>query len=116
MRYKFFTVIFSALQEYVPATKMSTVVTIFDRCLKIKEQLRLKYIVCVFDQAVCCKKWRYQDRYNDYVKMLGNFHMIMMYLGIIGKKNSEAGLRDLIVQRDVLAIGSVDIRYKFYPI
>ena len=99
---------------------MSTVVTTFDRCLKIKEQLRLKYIVCVFDKAVCCKvmelKWRYQDRYNDYVKMLGNFHMIMMYLGIIGKKISEAGLRDLIVQRDVLAICSVDIRYKFYPI
>ena len=44
------------------ATEMSTVVTIFNRCLKIKEQLRLKYIVCVFDQAIYSKamelKWR----------------------------------------------------------
>ena len=31
----------------VPATKMSSVVTIIGRCLKIKEQLPLKYIVCI---------------------------------------------------------------------
>ena len=51
-----------------PTTEMSTVVTILDSCLKTKEQLRLKYIVCVFDQNISCKtmelKWRYPDRYN----------------------------------------------------
>ena len=31
----------------VPATEMSSVVTIIGRCLKIKEQLPLKYIVCI---------------------------------------------------------------------
>ena len=38
----------------------------------------------------------------------GIFHLIMMYLRIIGKKISKAGLRDLIVESDVLGIGSVD--------
>ena len=33
--------------------------------------------------------------------------MIMIYLGIIGKTFSEAGLRDVIVQKDVIAIRSV---------
>ena len=95
-----------------PATEMSTVITLLDRCLKIKEQLRLKYIVCVFDQAIYCKalelKWRYPDKYKDCIVMLGIFHMIMMYLGIIVKKFSDPGLKDLVVQSDVVATGSAD--------
>ena len=67
-----------------PATEMCTVITVLDRCLKIKEQLRLNYIVCVFDQAIYCKamelKWRYPDKYKDCIVMFGIFHMIMMYL------------------------------------
>ena len=39
--------------------------------------------------------------------MLEIFHVIMIYLGIIGKTFSEAGLRDVIVQSDVIAIRSV---------
>ena len=91
---------------------MCTVITVLDRCLKIKVQLRLNYIVCVFDQAIYCKamelKWRYPDKYKDCILMLGIFHMIMMYLGIIGKKFSDVGLKDLIIQSDVVATGSVD--------
>ena len=34
--------------------------------------------------------------------------MIMMYLGIKGKTFSNVGLRDLTVQSDVVATGSVD--------
>ena len=82
-----------------PATEMSPAITMFDRCLKIKGQLRLNYIVCVFGQAIYCKtmelKWRYPDRYKDCIVMLGIFHMIMMYLCIIAKKFSDAGLRNL---------------------
>ena len=92
------------------ATKMCTVITVLDRCLKIKVQLRLNYIVCVFDQAIYCKamlKWRYPDKYKDCILMLGIFHMIMMYLGIIGKKFSDAGLKDLIIQSDVVAMGQL---------
>ena len=40
--------------------------------------------------------------------MLGIFHVIMMYLGIIGKKCSKAGIRELSVQSDILAIESVN--------
>ena len=91
---------------------MYTVITVFDHCLKIKEQLRLNYIVCVFDQAIYCKamelKWRYPEKYKDCIVMLGIFHVTMMYLGITGKKFSDTGLKDLITQSDVVATGSVD--------
>ena len=40
--------------------------------------------------------------------MLGIFHVIMMYLGIMGKKCSKAGIRELSVQSDILAIESVN--------
>ena len=85
---------------------MIIVITVFDRCMNIKEQLRLNYIFCVFDQAIYSKvmelKRRYPDKYRDCIVMLGIFHMIMMYLGIMGKKFSDAGLGDLIVQSKVM--------------
>ena len=94
------------------ATEMCTVVTVLDRCLKIKEQLRLNYTVCVFDQAIYYKaleqKWRYPDKYKYYIVMLGIFYMTMMYLVITDNKFSDAGLKDLIIQSDVVATGSVD--------
>ena len=94
------------------AKEMCTVTTVLDYCLKIKEQLRLNYIVCVFDQGIYCKamelKWRYPDKYKDCIVMLGIFHMIMMYLGVVGNTFLGAGLNDLIIQSDVVATGSVD--------
>ena len=91
---------------------MSTVKTVLDRYLKIKAQLRLDYIVCVFDQAIYCKamelKRRYPVKYKDCFVILRIIHMMMMYLGIMGRTFSDAGLRDFIVQNDVVATGSID--------
>ena len=40
--------------------------------------------------------------------MLGMFHMIMMYLGIIGKRFKDAGLRDVLIQSEDIRESSVD--------
>ena len=53
-------------------------------------------------------KWRCPDKYKDCIVMLGIFHMIMMHLGIIGNKFSDAGLKILIIQSELVATGSVD--------
>ena len=47
-------------------------------------------------------------QYKDCILMLGMFHMLMMYLGIIGKRFKDAGLRDVLIQSEILAEGSVD--------
>ena len=69
-------------------------------------------VVCVFDQAIFSKamelKWRYPDKFKDCIVMLGIFHMITMYFDIIGNKFSDAGFKNLIIQSDVVAAGSVD--------
>ena len=94
-----------------PATDIYTVYHILERCLQIKDALNLQTVVCVFDQAIYCKvmeiKWKQPERCQSCIVMLGIFHTIM-FLGIIGKRFGDAGLRDLLIQSGVLAEGSVD--------
>ena len=91
---------------------MSTIYEILNRCLAIKEKLKLSAIVCVFDQIVYSMaveiKWKMPKQYKDCTLMLGMFHMLMMYLDIIGIHFKDAGLRDVLIQSQILAEGSVD--------
>ena len=41
--------------------------------------------------------------------MLGIFHMIMMYMGVMSKRFKDAGLRDILVQSSILTEVSVDL-------
>ena len=50
------------------ANETRTIVTVIDCCLKVKEQLRLKYIVCAFDQAIYCKAMELKRKKSRYVK------------------------------------------------
>ena len=89
-----------------PATDISTVYNILEPCLKIKEALKLKAIVCVFDQAIYCKtmeiKLKNSERYSSCLVMLGIFHTFVMCLGVMGKRFADAGLKDIIIQSGVL--------------
>ena len=40
--------------------------------------------------------------------MMGIFHLLMMFLGVIRTLFGDAGLRELAVQSNVIAQGSVD--------
>ncbi|KAG1650788.1 hypothetical protein GQR58_027743 [Nymphon striatum] len=95
-----------------PTTEMSTVFEILKRSCRIMEKLKLPSIVCVFDQAIYSKAceivWKKKAMFQDVVLMLGNFHLMMMYLGVIGKRFGDAGLRDVMIQSDVISQGSVD--------
>ena len=74
--------------------------------------MKLSAIVCIFDQAIYAKaveiKWKMPNQYKDCILMLGVFHMLMMYLGIIGKRLKDAGLRDVLIHSQIMAEGSVD--------
>ena len=48
------------------------------------------------------------DQFKDCVVMLGIFHLLMMYLGIIGKRFKDAGLKDVLVQSEIVAEGSIE--------
>jgi hypothetical protein len=83
-----------------------------NRAIKIMESLRLVLIVCVFDQAIYSKaveiKWKEGNKFKNCVIMMGLFHMLMMYMHILSKHFSDAGLCDVLIQNNVIAEGSVD--------
>ena len=83
------------------------------RALRIMDSLRLVSIVCVFDQAIYCKaceiKWKEPKKFENCVLMMGIFHLLMVYMGILKKRFGDAGLRDALIQGSVVAEGSVDM-------
>lgn len=95
-----------------PATQMSTCFEILNQVLKIKDQLELPSIVCVFDQAMYEKaidvSWRHADRFRDIVLRMGVFHTCCNLMGTIGKRFKDAGLRDMAVESSIIAEGSVE--------
>ena len=94
-----------------PATDMATVHEVLVQLLKIKNTLKLKSIVLVFDQALYAKatevQWKQIERFKDIVLRMGVFHTTCTLLSIIGKRFQDAGLRDLCVESGVIAEGSV---------
>ena len=95
-----------------PARDISIVYNILERCLKIKEALKLETVVCVFDQAIYCKvmeiKWKNSERYSFCLVMLGIFHAIMMFSGVMGMRFADFGLKDYLIQSGIVAESSID--------
>ena len=90
---------------------MSTMFEVLSKSLKIKDILQLSAIVVVFDQPIYAKameiKWKHSVHFRDIIVRMGMFHTICTLLGIIGKRFQDAGLRDLCVESQVIAEGSV---------
>ena len=95
-----------------PATDQKTAFEVLCRGCEIRDRLKLKAVVCVFDQAFYAKAfkifWRNKNIFENLVLMLGGFHPPMMLLGIIGTRYGDAGLRELAVQSEVVAEGSIE--------
>ena len=74
-------------------------------------QLELNKIVCVFDQALYAKatevKCKHMDKFDKIVLRKGAFHTTCTLLAIIGKRFQDAGLRDLCIETNIIAEGSV---------
>ena len=94
-----------------PASSMATVWELLNRSVHIQKQLGLSSVVCVFDQALYAKVaevvWTHKDKFSTVVLCLGVFHTICTLLRIIGKRFADAGLRDLMIETGLVAMGSV---------
>ena len=68
-------------------------------------------VVCVFDQAFQAKAmevyWKHKVFVGLVIMMVG-FHLFLMLLGVIGSQFGDVGLRELAVQSNAEAEGSVD--------
>ena len=52
--------------------------------------------------------WKHKDVFKDVIVMLGGFHLMMMLFGVLGCRFGDAGLRELAIQSDLVAEGSID--------
>ena len=72
----------------------------------------MKAVACVFDQAFYAKAmeifWKHKSLFKGLVIMMDGFHLLMMLLGVIGTRFGDACLRELAVQSEVVAEGSID--------
>ena len=94
-----------------PAMNMSTVFEILNQSLKIKDTLKLQAIIVVSDQALYVKateiKWKHTERFGSILLRMGAFHTICIFLGIMGKRFQDAGLKDICIESGVITEGSV---------
>ena len=93
-------------------TEMSTVKEIMTRSLAMAERMQVHQIVMVFDLAIYAKVQqirRANDIYKErFVVRLGEFHAIMSFLSVIGKRFGDAGLRDIAIESGLVAEGSIN--------
>ena len=91
---------------------MNFLIQVMMRALQIIKSLKSVTLVCVFDQAIYLKaieiKWKEKQKFGNIILMIGMFHMLMMYMHILSKRFSDAGIRDILIQNGTIAEGSVD--------
>ena len=79
--------------------------------MSIMKSLQLNNIVVVFDQALYAKAaevtWKRPETFKNIILRMGVFHATCNFMGTIGKRFADAGLRDLCVEAGVIADGSI---------
>ena len=95
-----------------PATVLKTAYEVLCLGCEITESLKLKAVACVFDQAFYAKAMeaflKHKAQFEGFVIMMSGFHLLMTMLAITGSRFTDAGLRDVAVQNEIIAEGSVD--------
>lgn len=94
-------------------TEMATVNTIIKYSIDMADNLGLKHIVLVFDQAIYAKaqeiRWQSEDIMMHHIIVhMGEFHTCMSFIGMIGKRFGDAGLQDILIESEVVATGSIN--------
>ena len=86
-----------------PATDNGTIYHLLCRSLMIKEKLGLSSTVCFYDQAIFAEaieiQFEEKEKFRSLELMMGGFHTLMMFLGIIGTRFKHAGLQDILIHR-----------------
>lgn len=56
------------------------------------------------------------ETFSSLFLMIGTFHILLMFLGIIGTRFKDAGMKDVYIQSEIVARGSTDseVRGKQY--
>ena len=88
----------------------STIYTVLKHAQKISAAIGQANAVITFDLAIYSKakeiEWRFPDEFSNVVVRIGGFHVALNFLSLLGKKFSDSGLDDLLIESGVYAAGS----------
>lgn len=86
-------------------TEYSTVYSVMVAVNDMMEHLEQRYAVITFDQAnyKIAKEiqWKRPEQYKDTIIRLGGFHILLNFLGTVGKMCASAGLPQLITESSI---------------
>ncbi|XP_028395413.1 uncharacterized protein LOC114519473 [Dendronephthya gigantea] len=93
-------------------TDLGVVNAVLSQSIDIADKLNQNSMVVVMDEAVYAKaqwiRWTKGMFQSRIVLRLGEFHVIMSFLGVIGKRFQDGGLRDILIESNIIAKGSVN--------
>lgn len=92
-------------------TQLPVVYNVLKRSVNMADQHDQEDVVIVFDQAIYAKAleiiWKNPVEFKRIVPCMGAFHIACTFLAVIGKRFGDAGLRDVIIESEILGSGSV---------
>ena len=65
----------------------------------------------IYDHVIYAKAMEIQlkpKEFSSLFLMIGTFHVLLISLGVIGARFRDAGMRDLYIECEIVAEGSID--------
>jgi len=97
-------------------TNVKTVYTVLKTIQNMLNSLDQDKKVITFDEAIYSKAniitWQRPDEFKDIVLRLGGFHTALTFMAVIGKVYDGSGLKDLLIESEVLGRSTVENVFK----
>ncbi|KAL9983228.1 hypothetical protein ACROYT_G005368 [Oculina patagonica] len=95
------------------STEYSTIYTVMKNAQKVMVSLEQKHSVITFDLAIYSKakeiQWRMHEEFTNTILRLGDFHVALNYLVVIGKMFDESGLYDIMVESGIYGSNAASV-------
>jgi len=100
----------------VSCNDYSTIYTVLKHAQNISAAMGQADTVITFDLAIYSKakeiQWRFPDEFSIVAVRMGEFHIALNFLSLLGKKFGDSGLDDLLIESGVCAAGSTSTLMK----
>ena len=93
------------------SVEYSTIYTVMTILQKQMERLSQENSVIRFDKNIYAKakeiQWRRPDEFKKLIIRMGGFHIALNFLSVIGKRYSDSGFEDILVEADLYGSNTV---------
>ena len=93
------------------SVEYSTIYTVMTILQKQMEKLSQEYSVITFDENIYAKakeiQWRRPDEFKKLIIRMVGFHNALNFLSVIGKRYSESGFEDILIEADLYGSNTV---------